>query len=100
MTVVQKIYLTSGAVAALSTAILFGMEFTNSAGLQNGLPTAVFVALAAFSFFGISSTALAITSKGHFVVRIGNLAVGLFCLTGWLYLFADQLPCFLGGSGC
>ena len=88
-------------VSFVSTGILFVIELVFSGGYPLGIPWGVFLFLAAMSFVSTSSAIEGLrrkpTSK---FVRWGLILVSLFAVAGWITLFVDQLPCFLGGKGC
>jgi hypothetical protein len=93
--------LVAGAVAVASTASLFVTEASYSGGFPLGVPWAVFGFLAVSSF----ATVIALSSgvarfSGHKISGLWRLFVGLMALSAWITIFVDQLPCFLGGTGC
>jgi hypothetical protein len=93
--------LVSVAVALASTASLYGAEAYYSGGFPQGVPWAVFGFLAVAAFvtaLGISSGVARFSS--HKLSGVGLFLVGLIALSGWITVFADQLPCFLGSTGC
>jgi multidrug transporter EmrE-like cation transporter len=99
--VYQKAFLYGLTASLISTASLFTLEFSKSGGFPYGIPWAVFFFLGFTSFIAVSS----ITFFYPFFsvnrsIGISVLAIGVLFLASWTYLFLDQLPCFLGGSGC
>jgi hypothetical protein len=88
-------------VSSISTSVIFIAELTFSNGFPVGIPWAVFGFLFATSFIAISSILEGFKRiKSNIFAGLGGILVGAFSLSAWLYLFLDQLPCFLGGQGC
>ena len=101
MPVNKSIFLAAGVVSLTSTVFLFGTEAYFSYGFPFGVPWAVFGFLAAASFSAVAATAFGVAMfASKKFAGIGLVIVGLVALSAWVTLFVDQLPCFLGGSGC
>jgi len=93
--------LVAGTVAVVTTAFPFGMEAFYTDGFPRGIPWAVFGFLAATSFVAVVATHAGFTRfTSHKFSGATLVIVGLMALSAWATLFVDQLPCFLGGTGC
>jgi len=99
--VYRKAVLYGLTTSLISTASLFTLEFLKSGGFPYGIPWAVFFFLGFTSFVAVSSISVSypfFSVNRRISIRV--LATGVLFLASWTYLFLDQLPCFLGGSGC
>jgi hypothetical protein len=93
--------LVAGSVAVASTASLFVTEASYSGGFPLGVPWAVFGFLAVSSFATVFALSSGVARfSGHKISGLWRLFVGLMALSAWITIFVDQLPCFLGGTGC
>ena len=101
MLVNKNLFLAAGVVAFASTAILFSTEAYFSYGFPFGVPWAVFGFLAVASFSAVAATTVGVAKfSSNKLAGTGLVIVGVVALSAWVTLFVDQLPCFLGGSGC
>jgi hypothetical protein len=89
------------ALSAVSTVAIFVTEFVYSSGFPAGAPWAVFFFLFAMALAAFTAIPMGIQRlSSNAFVGVGSILVGLFAAFAWWTLFMDQLPCFLGGSGC
>jgi hypothetical protein len=97
----KVLLLVAGAVAVASTASLFVTEAYYSGGVPLGVPWAVFGFLAVTSFVTVFALSSGVARfSAHKISGLWRLLVGLMALSAWITIFVDQLPCFLGGTGC
>ena len=97
----KKLVFLAVAVSLISTASLYGIENHYSNGFPFGAPWAVFASLATTCFSTVAAAGAGFTKlSSNKFAGLGLLILGIISLIAWITLFNDQLPCFLGGSGC
>jgi len=97
----KKLVFLAVAVSLISTASLYGIENHYSNGFPFGEPWAVLAFLAATSFSTVAAAGAGFAKlPSNRFAGLSLLILGIISLMAWITLFNDQLPCFLGGSGC
>jgi len=89
-------------VSSFITLGLAGVEYLYSDGSNPGFPTPDLAYLFLSSFLATFLLLFAIHQLEERGVSEALISITMMGLTiwSWIFLFLDQLPCFLGGNGC
>ena len=93
-------------IGLLATGPFVFLQGIYSSGFPRGIPFAIFIPLwvlaTGFSYlvFSICRTAYKTPLKEWVVPFLLKISITIPIVLSWTNIVVDQMPCFLGGTGC